>query len=276
MSFLGRFLVEQGAITEEQLAGALRFQREHNRRIGEVAVDRGVLSPAQVLAIRDRQQEDSRLFGDIAVGDRRLTRRTLDELLFFQKVQHTYLGEALLLCGHIDREQYQGLLGRHVAMRDTARVSLRYLQEFFTENRVAETLFDALGRVLSRLAGEDLAIASIGVPFEPDRYPETGVLKGVLPDGRRLAASVGLSATLAARVAGETGEGSGKGLAGVFFPAVLRYFGDMLRDASLFLTGGRIVPGEAFAPPPEESLFLRCQASSGEAGCVVWLEEAAP
>ena len=110
MSFLGRFLVEQGAITEGQLEDGLRFQHEHNRRIGEVAVDRGVLTPEQVLAIREKQQDDSRLFGDIAVTERRLSRRSLDDLLFFQKVQHTYLGEALLVLGHISRDQYQRLM----------------------------------------------------------------------------------------------------------------------------------------------------------------------
>lgn len=273
MSFLGRFLVEQGAITEAQLEDGLRFQRENNRRIGEVAVDRGLLSPEQVLQIRDRQQEDPRLFGDIAVGERRLTRRTLDELLFFQKVQHTYLGEALLLRGHINREQYQQLLGRHWTLRDTGRVSLRYLQDFFADNKVAELLVSAVGRVVRRLGEEELAVSAIGSPLDLQDYPEAAVIEGVLLGGRRLVAGIGLSAALAAKLAGRPAQGEDGGLVGAFFATALRYFGDMLRDASLLMAEGRLTRGADFHPPWEESLNVRGQTPSGEVGFAIWLED---
>jgi len=273
MSFLGRFLVEQGAISEEQLDDALRFQRENNRRIGEVAVDRGVLSPEQVGCIRDRQQEDPRLFGDIAVGERRLTRRTLDELLFFQKIQHTYLGEALLLRGHISRERYQQLLGRHWALRDTGRISLRYLQDFFADNRIAELLVAAVSRVVRRLGGEEMVVSAIGSPLDLHDYPEAAVIEGDILGGRRLAAGLGLSAALVAELAGATaGGGEGRPVE-VFFVTALRYFGDMLRDASLLLTEGRLTSGADFQPSWEESLNVRGQTPSGEVGFAIWLED---
>jgi hypothetical protein len=274
MSFLGRFLVEQGAITSEQLEDGLRFQRESNRRIGEVAMDRGLLTPEQVLEIRQRQQEDSRLFGDIAVGARRISRRSLDDLLFFQKVQHTYLGEALLVRGHIDREQYQRLMGRHYILRDNGRVSLRYLQEFFSDNRVLEILVAALSRVVRRFADEELAVAVIGDGGALEGCPHQGLLTGVVLGGRRLAARIGLSDSLASGLA--AGMGAGESFSGgdVVQTTVLRYFGDMLRDASLLLEQGRVEREGTLGVPDEECLLIRFQTPTAEAGLAFWLEEA--
>ena len=271
MSFLGRFLVEQGAVTEAQLADGLRYQQEKNRRIGEVAMDRGVLTPDQVDVIRGRQDDDPRLFGDIAVGERHLSRRNLDDLLFFQKIQHTYLGEALLALGHIDRARYQELMGRHYALRDKGRVSLRYLQEFFAENRVVECLFSALTRAVRRVGGEETAIASLGNPYEPAEYPEKALLDGTVLGGRRFSAFIGLAGPLADRLASVPGKPGGLP---AFYEKTLHYFGDMLRDASLLLESGRVVCG---ATPPAgcgDCLTVRGQTPTGALVLVFWLEEA--
>lgn len=276
MSFLGRFLVEQGAITEEQLADGLRFQKENNRRIGEMAMDRGVLTPGEVDGICRRQQDDPRLFGDIAVEQRHLSRQDLDQLLFFQKVQHTYLGEALLLCGHIDREQYKRLMERHFALRQSGQVSLRYIQDFFADNRVAETLVAAASRVMRRFVGQELAVVAIGSPVDLADYGETALFHGIIPGGRRLCAGLGLSTPLARAVAeamcrqGECGQG-----ARAFFEAVLLFFRDMLRDASLLVDEARTAFGEPFPHDREDSLGIRCDSPLGGAGWCVWIEEPA-
>ena len=273
MSFLGRFLVEQGAITEAQLADGLRYQREKNRRIGEVAVDRGMLDPEQVAVIRGRQDDDPRLFGDIAVGERHLSRRNLDDLLFLQKIQHTYLGEALLLLGHIDRRQYQELMGRHYALRDKGRVSLRYLQEFFAENKVAECLFAAVARAVHRTIGEEAAVTGLGSAFVPTAYPENAVVEGTVLGGRRFAASLGLSRPLAdGLAAGPDKPGRPAGLPG-FYDMILRYFGDMLRDAGLLLESGRVSAGVLSPEGCEDCLVVRVQTPTGELGLTFWLEE---
>jgi len=273
MSFLGRFLVEQGAITEAQLADGLRHQQETNRRIGEVAVDRGVLTPGQVHAICQRQVADPRLFGDIAVDGRHLSRRDLDGLLFFQKVQHTYLGEALLVLGHISSDQYQQLMGRYWPLRDEGRVSLRYLQDFFAENKVVETLFAALAREVRRFAGEELAVTGLGVADAVSDFPRRALLTGTVLDGRRLAAAIGLSEALAGRIAHGLAESAGAtGPAGIF-DTVLRFFGDMLRDGGLRLEHGRVAPDADGSLGGRETLGIRGAAPSGGAGMVFWLEE---
>lgn len=276
MHCLGQFLVEQGAITPEQLEDGLRFQRERNQRIGEVAVQRGVLSPEQVEAVRQVQRDDPRLFGDIAVGQRRLTRKTLDELLFFQKIQHTYLGEALLVLGHITGEQYQGLMGRHYALRDEGRVSLRYLQEFYGENRVLEVLVEALERAVRRFAGETLIVASIGGEIPLALFPERALLEGAVLGGRRLAARIGLSEGLAGNLAAALAPGDPVSGRAESWETLLRYFGDMLRDGALLLDQGRVSPDRELEAAPEDCLRLQFRAPSGEAGLAFWLEEAAP
>ncbi|OLN27367.1 hypothetical protein DVDV_2165 [Desulfovibrio sp. DV] len=275
MSFLGRFLVEQGAITEAQLEDGLRLQREKNRRIGEVAVERGVLSPDQVDVIRGRQDDDPRLFGDIAVGEHHLSRRSLDDLLFIQKIQHTYLGEALLLLGHIDRPRYQELMGRHYALRDKSRVSLRYLQEYFADNRVAECLFAAVTRAVHRTTGEEAAITGFGSASPPSAYPENAVIEGTILGGRRYAAGLGLSRPLAARLADSAGAADGRTGLAVFYDRVLRYFGDMLRDVSLLLESGRVVAGTLPGEGCGDCLAIRIRTPSGELGLTFWLEEVA-
>lgn len=274
MSFLGRFLVEQGAITEEQLADGLRFQRESNWRIGEVAVERGVLTPEHVRAICEKQRDDPRLFGDIAVGERQLTRKTLDDLLFFQKIQHTYLGEALLVREHISRDLYQQLMVRHYALRDKGRVSLRYLQDFYAENRVLEILAAALGRAIRRYVGEELTVSAIGGNLEVASLSRRVLFTGAVLEGRRMAAWIGLSVALFDRLAASLPGSEATAGIDTFFPKVLRYFGDMLRDASLLLEQGRLEPDRPLEAPLEDCLTIRCQTPSGSLGLIFWLEEA--
>jgi len=273
MSFLGRFLVEQGAITEEQLEDGLRYQQEHNRRIGEEAVERGLLTPEEVRAICDQQRRDPRLFGDIAVEKGSLCRQSVDELLFFQKVHHTYLGEALLLLGHITREQHQLLMGRHYALRDNGRVSLRYLQDFFADNQVAETLFGAVSRGIRRFAGEELAIVSLGAASDGGAYRHRAVLGGVLLGGRHCTAAIGLSDPLAGKlVAGMVEAGDPKGLDG-FFDAVLGFFGKMLRGVSLFLEQEWVVRRDIWSAASGDTLDIQGRTPSGAVGIDFWLED---
>jgi hypothetical protein len=273
MNYLGRFLVEQGRITEAQLEDGLRFQRERNQCIGQMAVERGLLSPEAVRAICRAQREDAGLFGDIAVREWRLSRRSLDELLFFQKVHHTYLGEALLLCGHIGQDQYQQLLGRHYALRDEGLVSLRYLNEFFCENKVLDNLVQALVRAVRRFADEPLTVAGIGTPFAVARYPVRALVEGKIDGGRPLAAVAGLSQALADRLEAGLARGELQGLKG-YFKAVGHYFGDLLREDSLLLSGERIRLSRDIQADPRDCAFVRLSAPSGEAGLVLWLSEA--
>jgi len=275
MHYLGRFLVEQGCITEAQLDDGLRFQREHNQRIGQVAVDRGVLSPDAVRTICRQQREDAGLFGEIAVRQHRLSRRAVDALLFFQKVHHTYLGEALLQCGHISQDQYQALLGRSYTLRDEGRVSLRYLNEFFCENKVLDSLVQALSRAVRRFADEPLDIDGVGVALAMDRFPVRALITGKTGANRPLSAVAGLSESLAVRVGQGLSRGELQGPKG-FFKAITHYFSDLLRENGLLLVGERLHLSRDLAADPADCAFVRLTAPSGEAGVALWLPEVGP
>lgn len=272
MHYLGQFLVEQGVITPEQLTDGLRFQGEHNRRIGEVAVDKGMLTPEAVRAICRAQRADAGLFGDIAVRERRLTRRALDELLFFQKVQHTYLGEALLQLGHIDQEQYRRLLERYWALREAGQVSLRYLHDFFAENRLLDSLVTALSLAVRRFAGEQLTVSGIGVAFDPAIFPIRGLFSGQVLGDRPFTALAGLSDGLAARLETALAGAEVKGFKG-FFTAVSHYVRDLSREEGLLVTGERLRLGGMIEAPIAERIHVRLAAPSGGAGLVLWLAE---
>lgn len=227
------------------------------------------------MVIRERQRDDPRLFGDIAVRERCLSRRDLDALLFLQKVQHTYLGEALLLRGHISREKYQELMGRHVARGAQDKLPLRYLQDFFVDNKVAEALFAALAGAVRRFVGEPLEAQGIGVPFDWHGFPQRALLVGLVPDGRVLEAALGFSPSLEAAVAAGLGRAPGEGGMDGVFDTMLRECGDMLRDASLCLAEGRVDRERAFDRPAGECLFVRGVVPAGDAALAVWLEERA-
>ena len=272
MSYLGKFLVEQGAITEAQLEDGLNFQRESNHRIGQMAVDKGLLTPEAVQEICQTQRDDAGLFGDIAVRERRLTRRSLDDLLFLQKVHYTYLGEALLVRGHITEDQYRLLLGRHYALLDNQRVSLRYLNEFFAENRFLDILVLAMGRAVRRFVSGPMTINGVGIPFAPEAFPARALVEGVVLGNRRLAANLCLSAQLADALASDTRDSEIPYLE-VFFNAVIHFFKDLLRDEGFLLADERVCLGSSGAITPEECTFVRCQCPLGEVGIVLWLAE---
>lgn len=274
MSYLGAFLLEQGVITQEQLEEGLRFQREHNRRLGQLAVERGLLPPEAVEGICRAQRNCACLFGEMAVRRGALSRRALDEALFFQKVEHTYLGEALLLLGHISPEQYTELLGRYYALRDSRRISPRYLHEFFAENRALDCLVTALCRTLERLAGQSLTVSGVGCPFALEAFPLRVRLEGVLSPDRSLVAVVGLSEELAAEL-GRPSAMDGAG-AEACYAMVGRFFQELLEERGLILSGERLCPGGGLDLADRDCVFVLGQTATGRAGLALWLAEVLP
>ena len=239
-----------------------------------MAVDKGMLTPAVVRDICRAQRADAGLFGDIAVRERRLTRKSLDELLFFQKVHHTYLGEALLHLGHISEEQYRRLLEHYWALRDAGKVSLRYLHDFFAENRLLDSLVGALSLAVRRFAGEPPGSARHRPGLRSGGFPGPGPVVG--PAARRPALrGRGLPVRRPGRPAGSgPGRGRDPGDQGVFHGheplrprPVAR--GRGARDRGTPAPGARDRgPGRGPHPRPAR------RPPSGEAGLVLWLAEA--
>jgi CheY-specific phosphatase CheX len=99
VKFIGQFLLEQGAITREQLLLATNLQEQRNRPLGVLAAEKGYLTPAQAERINREQQTTDRRFGELALGMGLLTEAQIKDLLDTQKSTRIRIGEALVELG---------------------------------------------------------------------------------------------------------------------------------------------------------------------------------
>jgi len=269
-NFLGHFLVQQGVITEDQLEDAIHYQRDMNKRLGEVAVERGALSREQVDEICAKQREDARMFGSIAVNDLHISRKRLDELLFIQKIHYIYLGEALLLRGHITSDQYASLMRDFYDLEDDRKLNLKYVQEFFAENKVLSSMVEAFIRAYSRYVGDTIKVGGIGEEYRPEDYVEAVEIQGSVSGGRDFCCSILLSGRIAEQLRGLPDDLVEKSTlaseVGIFFEVVLSYFGSMLRERGLILEQASGRGSTLETPLPEEAAIIRLDAPAGICG----------
>jgi hypothetical protein len=164
VNFLGRFLVQEGVISELQLAEAAALQERCNRRLGELAVYKGILSEEQAAAVLEAQRTLDAPFGEIAVRRGFLTRRDLNALLFSQKIGCRHLGECLLMLGHLSREDFAALLERYQGRQRARAVNIEYLLAGRGENAVLCLAWDAVEKAFARFAAVHLKIETVGAP----------------------------------------------------------------------------------------------------------------
>jgi CheY-specific phosphatase CheX len=100
--FFGQFLLEQGAVTSEQLLAAVKIQESTNVLLGTRAIDAGLMTAAQVEQINLLQRTVDRRFGELAIEHGMLTEAQLKDLLSRQKEERLMLGEALIKTGALD------------------------------------------------------------------------------------------------------------------------------------------------------------------------------
>ncbi len=106
----GEHLVKKGKIEESELEAALKFQEEEHITLGVLAVRENLLNNKQLSAILDNQREKRErggLFGEIAIELGFLTRDDIDKLLILQKESRNFLGEILILCGAISKNDLE-------------------------------------------------------------------------------------------------------------------------------------------------------------------------
>jgi CheY-specific phosphatase CheX len=100
--FFGQFLLEQGAVTADQLLAAVKIQETTNVLLGTRAIDAGLMTAEQVEKINTMQRTIDRRFGELAIQEGMLTEEQLKELLSRQKEERLMLGEALIKTGAFD------------------------------------------------------------------------------------------------------------------------------------------------------------------------------
>lgn len=92
----GRFLVEHGTITQEDLFFARALQRKKNKKVGEIAAELDLMTPEEVEYVLIKQEDDGLLFGEIAISEGIITEDEFSMILKKQEEGHIYIGEALV------------------------------------------------------------------------------------------------------------------------------------------------------------------------------------
>ena len=105
---LGKRLVDQGLINEEQLEKALAYQKEHDVLLGEALQILGFLSQGQLAAFFNRDQ--SAPLGEILIREGLLNRQKLNEALAYQRVHGGRLGAICVEMGFLTSEQLDAVL----------------------------------------------------------------------------------------------------------------------------------------------------------------------
>lgn len=101
VKFFGQYLLEQGAITPEQLIEAVDFQESANLMFGDYAVSKGYLTRDQVSRINAEQKKTDSLFGEIALKTGLLSQDQINEILIRQKNDHYYIGAIMVKKGFV-------------------------------------------------------------------------------------------------------------------------------------------------------------------------------
>jgi hypothetical protein len=124
---LGELLVEEGLVSEAQLAGALRAQElsSDGTPIGRLLVEQGALSPADLEAVLRRYHKKYRL-GDILVETNVISETQLQLAVDHHRRTGLRLGDALLQLGFVNEEMLKLALCTQldVAFVDLDRLSI--------------------------------------------------------------------------------------------------------------------------------------------------------
>jgi len=105
VKFFGQFLVEQGAVTPQDVVRAMNLQEEVNLRFGEMAEKMGLISKKDIERIHLAQRTEDLRFGDMALKLGILTEEQHEQVLERQRETHLYIGEALVRIGALAPEK---------------------------------------------------------------------------------------------------------------------------------------------------------------------------
>jgi type II secretory ATPase GspE/PulE/Tfp pilus assembly ATPase PilB-like protein len=112
---IGEVLVEQHAVTQEQVAQAVAEQQSlRTRKLGELLLAQQIVEPAQLLEAIDQQARMPVVrIGEALVALSLITQPQLDQALEQQKSERSIpLGELLVRAGHVSRHDLQHALAR--------------------------------------------------------------------------------------------------------------------------------------------------------------------
>ena len=145
MQFFGQFLIQEQAITVEQLREALDLMNRQNLMLGQLAVEEKFLSESQANQINREQRYTDRPFGSIAISQNLLDSTLVKRLLELQQEKRIRIGEALVQLGYLNEDD----LGKHLGQ-------FKAKQEPVEADRDAQHEPTPHGSDLSRRPGDEV------------------------------------------------------------------------------------------------------------------------
>ena len=110
VKFFGQFLVEQRAVSAEQILEAIRLQEKRNLKFGDMAIQMGMLTERQMETAHKAQRREDLPLGDMLVKLGFLNNFQREAIIAKQKSQHLYIGEALVEIGALDHTKLEHFL----------------------------------------------------------------------------------------------------------------------------------------------------------------------
>ena len=101
----GKYLVENGAVNEEQLNAALDFQRKTDLFLGELAIEQNLLTQEQVYDIYSYMATEGSSFSESTVNLGLLSQIQTDKLQEEQRRRHRHVGDILVMLKMMTRDK---------------------------------------------------------------------------------------------------------------------------------------------------------------------------
>ena len=108
--FFGAYLLNQGAISPEDLKEAIQHQDDSRLKLGTLAIHQGLMTASEVDEVCFLQTREDKRFGEIAVDRGYLTVGDVEDLLMMQTPDYLQLGQSLINLGMLDNTSLEELL----------------------------------------------------------------------------------------------------------------------------------------------------------------------
>ena len=108
--FFGNYLLNNNAVTPEQLTAAIGTMGHTHMKIGTMAMHKGYMTAAEVDEVCFLQTREDKRFGEIAIERNYLFEDQLEELLKSQSPDYLLLGQALVDAGALTNNELEALI----------------------------------------------------------------------------------------------------------------------------------------------------------------------
>jgi hypothetical protein len=204
VKFLGQYLIQQRAITAEQLRQALAHLERSSVPIGQLAVEAGYLSDDDVERFSEEEAATGKpmteLFADLAL----LTPQQLDELLNVQHKDRQRLGHALVRLGFLSPQQLAVLLRAFDEDQAPYRAGASWLPDDLVSHAAARAILSLLPKLTSSITGVSMRVVRATHDVDSHPYRASVMSSGACPLRIELATDRGLARVIARGLTGDS------------------------------------------------------------------------